>query len=254
MKLQALTASMILTLAGCSGQREVQAVSAQSQQTAPQPALPPMQAQPSVAAEPLPSAADPAAPVAAPLASPESPASPQSVREVAPVFVIPAGTRVRVRLAQTLDTKSVRSGSGFAATLDEPIVEGNRVLVPKGTPFHGVVTESKKSGRLEGRAVLQVALRSFRLDGVTYAVTTGSDSRVSGSHKKRNLALIGGGTATGAGIGAIAGGGPGALIGAGAGAAAGATTEFITGKKNVRLPVETEMVFRLRAPLQLRRV
>jgi hypothetical protein len=99
-----------------------------------------------------------------------------------------------------------------------------------------------------------VTLRSFRLHGVTYAVATHSDSRVSGSHKKRNLALIGGGTATGAGIGAIAGGGAGALIGAGAGAAAGATTEFITGKKNVRLPVETEMVFRLRAPLQLRRV
>jgi hypothetical protein len=168
--------------------------------------------------------------------------------------VIPAGTRVRVRLAQALDTRYVRSGSGFTATLDEPIVEGNRVLVPKGTPFHGVVTESKKSGRFKGRAVLQVTLRSFRLHGVTYAVATASDSRASGSHKKRNLALIGGGTATGAGIGAIAGGGPGALIGAGAGAAAGATTEFITGKKNVRLPVETEMVFRLRAPLQLRRV
>ena len=248
MKLQALAALIILTLAGCSGQRGVQAVSAQSQPTAAQATLPPDEASPVVDAEPLPSAADPAEPVAA------SPANPESVRQSAPEFVIPAGTRVRVRLAQTLDTKYVRAGSGFAATLDEPIVEGNHVLVPKGTPFHGVVTESKKSGRFKGRAILQVTLRSFRLHGVTYAVATASDSRVSGSHKKRNLALIGGGSATGAGIGAIAGGGPGALIGAGAGAAAGATTEFITGKKNVRLPVETEMVFRLRAPLQLRRV
>jgi hypothetical protein len=254
MKLQALTALMILALAGCSGRRGVQAVSAQSQPTANQSARPPMEAQSAVVAEPLPSAADPAEPVAAPLASPGSPASPESVRQVAPAFVIPAGTRVRVRLAQTLDTKYIRAGSGFAATLNEPIVEGNRVLVPKGTPFQGVVTESKKSGRFKGRAVLQVTLRSFRLHGVTYAVATRSDSRISGSHKKRNLAVIGGGGATGAGIGAIAGGGAGALIGAGAGAAAGATTEFITGKKNVRLPVETEMVFRLRAPLQLRRV
>jgi hypothetical protein len=254
MKLQALAALMILTLAGCSGQRGVQAVSTQMPSTVAQAALPPAEAPSSVAAEPLPSAADPAEPVAAPSASPESSVSPESVRQVAPAFVIPAGTRVRVRLAQTLDTKYVRAGSGFAATLDEPIVEGNHVLVPKGTPFHGVVTASKKSGRFKGRAVLQVSLRSFRLHGVSYAVATASDSRVSGSHKKRNLALIGGGSATGAGIGAIAGGGPGALIGAGAGAAAGATTEFITGKKNVRLPVETEMVFRLRAPLQLRRV
>jgi hypothetical protein len=64
---------------------------------------------------------------------------------------------------------------------------------------------------------------------------------------------MGGGPAAGAGIGGLAAGGTGALIGAGIGAAAGTTTAFITGKKNVKLPVETPMTFSLRAGVQLRR-
>jgi hypothetical protein len=170
-----------------------------------------------------------------------------------PAVVIPAGTRIRVRLAQTLDTKYARSGGRFAATLDDPIVVADRVVVPKGTPFAGVIVASKSSGRFRGRARLEIALRSFRMRDATYHLATAPDTRVSGSHKKRNLALMGGGTATGAGIGALAGGGAGALIGAGAGAAAGTTTAFITGRKRVRLPVETPMVFSLRSSVAVRR-
>jgi hypothetical protein len=172
-----------------------------------------------------------------------------AAHDTSSAVLIPVGTHIRVRLAQTLDTRYDRRGSGFTATLDEPIVVGGRVVVPKGTPFEGAVLASKKSGRFRGRAFLEVTLRSFTLNGARYRVATAPDTRVSRSHKKRNLVLLGGGSAGGAGIGAIAGGGAGALIGAGAGAAAGAATEFFTGKKNVRLPVETELVFRLRAPL-----
>ena len=54
-----------------------------------------------------------------------------------PAFLIPAGTRVRVRLAQTLDTKYSRPGSTFGATLADPIVVGNRVVVPQRDAVHG---------------------------------------------------------------------------------------------------------------------
>jgi hypothetical protein len=168
-------------------------------------------------------------------------------------LVIPAGIRIRVRLAQTLDTKHNPAGTRFSATLDDPILLGDRVVVPKGTPFEGAVLESKHSGRFRGRAVLEVTLRSFRLRDTTYHITTAPDMRVSGNHKKRNLALMGGGPAAGAGIGALAGGGVGALIGAGVGAAAGTTTAFITGRKNVKLPVETPLEFSLRSRVEVKR-
>ena len=169
-------------------------------------------------------------------------------------IVIPAGTRIRVRLAETVDTRHTPPGARFAATLDEPIVEGNRVIVPRGTPFEGTVVESKSSGRFRGRALIAITLNSFRLHGTTYRIATVPDARVSGSHKTRNLAYMGGGPAAGAGIGALAGGGPEALIGAGVGAVAGTTTAFITGKKNVKIPVETPLVFSLRSHVQIRRV
>jgi hypothetical protein len=161
-------------------------------------------------------------------------------------FVIPAGSELRVRLLQTLDTKRNHAGDGFRATLDAPIVLDGRVVVPKGTAFHGRVTEAKASGRLKGRAVIGLTLVSFQLHGATYPIATVARVRAGNSHKKRNVAWIGGGSGAGAAAGGIAGGGPGALIGAGAGAAAGATTAFITGRKNLKLPVETPLTFALR--------
>jgi hypothetical protein len=75
--------------------------------------------------------------------------------------------------------------------------------------------------------------------------------RVSASHKRRNLGIIGGGSGFGAVVGALAGGGVGALAGAGAGAAAGTVGAAATGKRNVRLPVESRLTFSLAQPVAL---
>jgi hypothetical protein len=164
-------------------------------------------------------------------------------------LVLAPGTSVRVRLAQTLDTKRNRAGDRFAATLDEPLVVGDRVAVPRGTPFEGHVVTSAESGRFKGRAALALRLDSFTLGGITYGVNTNRPARVSKGHKKRNWLWIGGGSGGGAAIGAIAGGGAGALIGAGAGAAAGTVGAAFTGKRHVTLPVESPVTFALQAPV-----
>ncbi len=210
-------------------------------------------------------AAGKAAPVEAPAASaalqsdPTTPSEPPVTGEPAdapprevPALTIPAGTRIRVRLGQTLDTKYSRPGERFVAHLDAPIAAGNRVVLPRGTEFRGHVVEARNSGRLKGRASLGVTLDSFRLNGATYQIATAADLRSSRSHKRRNLAIIGGGSGVGAAIGAIAGGGVGALVGAGAGAAAGTTGAYVTGKKNVRLPAETPLSFTLHRAVTVR--
>jgi hypothetical protein len=66
---------------------------------------------------------------------------------------------------------------------------------------------------------------------------------------KRNLGFIGGGAAGGALIGGLAGGGTGALIGSALGAGAGTAGAAATGKKEITLPAETRLSFRLRQPL-----
>jgi hypothetical protein len=171
--------------------------------------------------------------------------------EPAPPIAIPAGTLVRVRLEQTIDTKRNRAGDRFEATLISPIEANGNFLLPLGTTFEGHVTEAIPSGRFKGRAVLGLELDSFRLDGVDYRVVTAPATRVSGRHRKRNWILMGGGAGFGAAVGAVAGGGAGALIGASAGAGAGAVGAFFTGRKNVSLPIETPLTFRLRTDVAL---
>jgi len=166
-------------------------------------------------------------------------------------FALVPGSTVRVRLLQTVDTERNRAGDRFLATLDEPLVSGDRVIVPKGTKFSGHITESKRSGRVKGRAMLALSLDSFEMNGRTYLVRTSPAARVSGGHKKRNWLWLGGGSAGGALIGAAASGGTGALIGGGAGAAAGTVGMLFTGRKDVRLPVEAAVTFTIQARTNL---
>lgn len=166
-------------------------------------------------------------------------------------IVLPAGTAFDVRLEETLDTKNNRSGDRFTATLYRPIAVDGRVVLPRGTRCSGHLVESASSGRFKGRAVMSLDLDSFHLNGKNYEIDTSHMSETSGRHRKRNLALIGGGGGLGSAIGAIAAGPAGALIGAGAGAAAGTTGAGLTGKKNVRIPVETPLSFTLRSPVEI---
>jgi hypothetical protein len=169
----------------------------------------------------------------------------------AATITLPEGVSIGVRLGETLDTHKNRAGDRFLATLDEPLVVDGKIVVPKGASFTGRVDECKASGRLKGRAVLSLSLIAFDLDGKHYRIDTSDSGRVSGRHRRRNIVLIAGGAGTGATIGAVAGGPVGAVVGAGAGAGTGTIVAVVTGKKNVRIPVETVMHFKLRAPVDL---
>ena len=166
-------------------------------------------------------------------------------------MLLPAGTSLSVRLAQSIDTKRDRPGTPFVAHVTTAIVRNGTVIVPRGAECRGHLAESKPSGRLRGRATLRLALDSVIVNGRKYTIETTRPTFVSKDHKKRNLALIGGGAGTGAGIGAIAGGGVGALIGAGAGATAGTVGAVATGQRNVHLASETRLTFRLRGPVRV---
>jgi hypothetical protein len=160
------------------------------------------------------------------------------------------GTRLHVRLDESIDTRRNRAGDRFTATLAEPLVYGDRVVAPRGTRLWGHIMEAKPSGRFKGRAVLELSLDSMELHGRTYAIRS-TAYRSSRGHKKHNWLWIGGGSGGGALIGAAAAGGPAALIGAGAGAAAGTIGAAITGKRQIYLPTESRVTFVLRRSLYI---
>lgn len=160
--------------------------------------------------------------------------------------VIPAGTRIRVRVGQTISSDKAKSGDAWDGTLAADLVVNGKVIAKRGDPVRGKVVTAKSSGRLSDPGLLSLQLKAVRVNGHDQPVVTTSVSRKGDSHKGRNIKSAGGGAALGAVIGAIAGGGKGAAIGAGAGAAAGTAGAAVTGKKNVTIPVETILTFTAR--------
>jgi len=201
-------------------------------------------------------AEQPSSTAAAPSAAPEPARKTigEKIRAaVATEVELPAGTELQVMLAEAVGSASSKPGERFQSTLHAPVVVDNKVVLPKGTTFSGKVVRAAPSGRLKTPAQLALTLDTLDWQGQSYPVSTSTVSRSARSHKKRNLALIGGGSGAGALIGGLAGGGAGALIGAGAGAAAGTAGAYATGKKDVLLPAETLLTFRLEAPVKIRK-
>ncbi len=158
-------------------------------------------------------------------------------------------TSIHVTLDQALASNQSRPGDHFEATVSKPIIIADKTVIPQGARVQGLVVDARHSGRLMGRARLLLALQTVEVDGKTYEIRTASAHRVGGNHNKRNLAWIGGGAGGGLLIGALAAGGKGALIGGPIGAGAGVTTAYLTGKKDINLPAESRLTFKLTEPV-----
>jgi hypothetical protein len=180
----------------------------------------------------------------------QSKAAPQP--EPKPAILIPAGTKLRIALIDAVSSDKNRAGDHFAASLVEPVVIDGRTVLSKGTKVRGRVVDAKESGRVKGRASIELKLTEIVFkDGKQMDIATKLYTAVAQSTTKRDAAIIGGGAGVGAVIGAIAGGGKGAAIGAGVGAGAGTGTVLATKGKEIRYAPETRLQFTLASPIEI---
>jgi hypothetical protein len=167
-------------------------------------------------------------------------------------LVVPADTVIAVVLDQTISSKTSNSGDRFTATVESPIEVEGKVAIPKGARAEGVVKEAKAAGRFKGGAALSLTLTSVTVGGKDYEIQTSSPTRISKGKGKRTAAMVGGGAGGGALIGGLAGGGKGAVIGGLIGAAAGTGGAGLTGNRDITLPAETPLDFKLLQPVEIR--
>lgn len=186
-------------------------------------------------------------------AKPQAAASRPASRPKPKPVVLPAGTEFEVMLTSALSSKESKDGDPFEGTVHKDVVVNGKVVIPKDADVTGAVTKAVKSGRFKGRAELWVTLTSVTIKGRKYDVATDIVGQKEGSKVKRNILFIGGGTGAGAAVGAAApGGGSSTATGAAIGAAAGAAGALLTGKRNIKFPVETVLLFALEDAVTIR--
>lgn len=179
--------------------------------------------------------------------APNAPTTPPPAAQV----TIPTGTRLRVRLDQDLGSKISQPGESFDATLENDVVVNGQTVIPRGARVEGMVVDAKALGHFKGGALLELRLERVRTPWGSYPVRTSTMEQAEKGKGKRTGIFAGGGGAFGAIVGGLAGGGKGALIGGLAGAGAGAAGSALTGNKEIVLPAETLLTFRLERPVHV---
>ena len=208
---------------------------------------------PPVKTAPSQTSAAPSAPSAVPVARPASPSS--VAQPVAPppprVVTIPAGTSVQIQMIDSVDSATNKLGDTFLASLAAPIVVDNEVIIPKDADVYVKLASAKTSGKFTGQSELTLELDSLKYHGKSYPLSSSTFQQVGQSRGKDTAKKTAIGAAIGTAIGAIAGGGKGAAIGAGVGAGSGAAAQVFMKGKQVKVPAETKIDFRLEQPVEV---
>jgi hypothetical protein len=164
-------------------------------------------------------------------------------------ITVPAGTRVLIRMIDSVDSREQTAGDHFTASLETNLQVGAVVVAPRGSTVYGRLASASSAGRISGSSELTLELTDVVIDGTAYPLIT-STYEIKGSGKGSNTAKdVIGGTGLGALIGGLAGGGKGAGIGALAGAAGGTAVAASRRGRQLLIPSESLLEFRLEQPV-----
>jgi hypothetical protein len=160
-------------------------------------------------------------------------------------LTVPAGTELAVRVNQRISVRQAVAGEHFSGEIVEPVEQNGSVLIPRGTPVQGRIDRAHRRGHFKGRSYLELRLVSMTLNGYQYGLETRDTVRSKRGKGRRSAGFIGGMTGAGMLIGGIASGGVGLAIGGASGAGAGTLLAGTTGNRDIVIPAESIVHFRL---------
>jgi hypothetical protein len=166
---------------------------------------------------------------------------------------IPQGTHVLLRMLNSISTRTAAQGNQVYLQTATPIVVDGQIVVPPNSYVQGIVSMSKRGGRVSGRAELGIHLETLTLPtGKTLKIaprlsstdSTDTGQKVEekestiqqGGQKAKDMAQVAITAGTGAMIGGIADRSwKGAGIGGAAGTVVGVATALLTRGADVEL-------------------
>lgn len=172
-----------------------------------------------------------------------------------PVYTVETGTVIRVRMNNTISSKTTTAGSTFSTTVTEPVYSSTGVVViPTGSTVIGRVDSVKPSKKGGNVGEIDVSFTSVRMPNGRVKAINGSltelDSKSAKSDNEgtasgdktsnRKVKFIGGGGVGGAVLGGAIGGGKGALIGGIIGGVGGLIAETQTKGEEATVKAGTE--------------
>lgn len=168
---------------------------------------------------------------------------------LAQIDAVPPGTEIAVRMDEPVNIATWDRGRIYNGELASDVyTSGGDLAFPRGAPVEMIV-------RQVGNHDMVLDLESINYNGRRFLVdASGQEYDTRGGRpgvgeNRRTGRYVGGGAIVGSIIGAIAGGGKGAAIGAAVGAASGAGAQMATRGREIHIPVESVVTFRLDRPL-----
>jgi len=160
----------------------------------------------------------------------------------------PAGTQLVVRTVERIDSRNGGADQTFSAIVEQEVTNGSgHVIIPERSSAQLIIRQIS-SGGTTGSPEMMLDIQSISVDGRRYLVSTTDVTLDSGTgigNNKRTAETIAAGAALSTVIGAIAGGGKDAAIGVPVVAAGGADVQVLTRGRDVQVPAETILTFRL---------
>ncbi len=157
--------------------------------------------------------------------------------------VVPAGTRLVIRMVDSIDSKRHNVGHKFRGQLEGALVVDGVTLAARGTFLYGVVTAAQQSGRARGKSTLAMEFTDIMIDDQLFPIATQCLAAQTGGEGKKTV----GRTARAAAIGGLIDGSSGAKTGAKVGLGA----SILTGGESLNVPAGTLLETTLRVPLDL---
>jgi len=169
-------------------------------------------------------------------------ASAQAENPAPAYMTVPSGTRLVIRLTDSLDSNRHAAGHRFRGQLEGALVVDGMTVAPRGTFVHGRITQAQKSGRAVGSSELAIEFTDIMIDDQLFEISTSGLKAQTGGEAGRTV----GRSARAAAIGGLYGGSSGARKGAKIGAGA----SILTAGASINIPrgtiVETRLAQELR--------